>query len=211
MEPVARLLGLARGPRRVVVGLFGAPGSGKSTIADNLVRRLDAEHPGIAAYVPMDGFHLSNAQLDRLGLRGRKGALETFDAHGYRALIERIGSDPGHDVYVPDYSRVLHEPVAAGLVVPAGARIVLTEGNYLGLDRPPWDGVRELLAELWQVRVDEALLRDRLVARHQQGGMGPDEALAWFEQVDLPNARRIAAESVAPDLVIDSAGRPGGS
>jgi pantothenate kinase len=122
VEDVATLL--AEGAVRALVGITGPPGVGKSTFAEALADRLGA------AYVPMDGFHLSNAQLDRLGRRIRKGAMDTFDVDGYVALLERIATAVG-DIYVPGFDRTLEEPVAATHVVPDDARVVVTEGNYL--------------------------------------------------------------------------------
>lgn len=108
--------------RRVLLGLAGAPAAGKSTLARAMVEGVDARlGAGTAAYVPMDGFHLSNAQLDRLGLRGRKGAPETFDVDGYVHLLRRLRSRQAGTVYAPDFDRDLDEPVAAGIAVPPQA------------------------------------------------------------------------------------------
>jgi pantothenate kinase len=181
---------------RVIVGLTGPPGTGKSTFA-----RLVVERVGTAAsYVPMDGFHLSNAQLDRLGRRARKGAPDTFDVDGYRATLTRIAADHGtRDVYVPDFDRALEEPVAAGRVVPSDARLVVTEGNYLGL----WDGVAPLLTRLYYLDSDPVIRRARLLARHVRGGRSTAEAQRWVDTVDEPNADLIATTRDRCDRVFN--------
>ncbi|WP_413030877.1 nucleoside/nucleotide kinase family protein [Mycolicibacterium litorale] len=184
------------GADRVTIGITGPPGTGKSTFA----RRLVAHVGPAAAYVPMDGFHLSNAQLERLGRHSRKGAPDTFDVDGYRATLTRIAADHGiRDVYVPDFDRALEEPVAAGGVVPADARVVVTEGNYLGL----WDGVPDLLTRLYYLDSERAVRRDRLIERHVTGGRNDDQAQRWVDTVDEPNADLIAATRGRCDRIFD--------
>ncbi|OBB77742.1 MULTISPECIES: nucleoside/nucleotide kinase family protein [Mycolicibacterium] len=187
---------LDSGPGRVIVGITGPPGTGKSTFARRIVERAAA----VASYVPMDGFHLSNAQLDRLGRRSRKGAPDTFDVDGYVAALTRIAADHGiRDVYVPDFDRTLEEPVAAGRVVPADARLVVTEGNYLGL----WEGVPALLDRLYYLDTEPAVRRARLLARHVAGGRGDAEAQDWVETVDFSNAALIAAARDRCDRILE--------
>lgn len=131
---------------RRVLGIAGPPGAGKSTLADRLVAALD----GRAALVPMDGFHLAAAELERLGRADRKGAPDTFDAAGYTALLRRLRApDPVHAVYAPAFDRSLEEPVAGSLPVAPDVPLVVTEGNYLLLDDGPWAPVRGLLDEVW--------------------------------------------------------------
>jgi len=194
---------LAARPGRVLVGIAGPPGAGKSTLAQRIT---DAVHgPGgvVAGYVPMDGFHLSNAQLARLGRAGRKGAPDTFDVAGYVAVLQRIRAEAGRaDVYVPDFDRALDEPVAAGRVVPAEARLVVTEGNYLAVDHGGWQAVRPLLDRLYYLDCDAALRRRRLVRRHRAGGRSAAEAHRWVDDVDEPNARIVAATRARCDLLV---------
>jgi pantothenate kinase len=177
--------------RRVLLGLAGAPAAGKSTLARRLVGgvngRLGAD---TAAYVPMDGFHLANAQLDRLGLRGRKGAPETFDIDGYLHLLRRLRSTRERPVYAPEFDRRLDEPVAAALVVPTSARLVVTEGNYLADDGDGWSEVRDLLDELWYVETPRRLRERRLLHRHVRGGRSQEEAMAFIAASERPNAAR---------------------
>lgn len=180
---------LAAGGRRLL-GLVGAPGAGKSTLAQALLDALG----DVAQVVPMDGFHLANAELARLGRAGRKGAPDTFDAAGYVALLRRLREPrAGEIVYAPAFRREIEEPIAGAIAVLPQTRLVITEGNYLLLDEGPWAEVAGLLDECWYVDVDDELRRQRLVERHMRFGRSAQAAAAWVEQTDEPNARRIAA------------------
>ncbi len=183
---------------RVILGIVGPPGAGKSSIA----AALAAELGPAAVAVPMDGFHYSNAVLRALGRASRKGAPDTFDVDGYVTLLERLRRDDGRTVYAPGFDRRLEEPIAGDLAVPASARIVITEGNYLLLPAPGWDQVRPLLDEAWYVDVDQALRLQRLIRRHQEFGKDEAAARAWATGPDEANARLIAVTRAAADLII---------
>ena len=187
-----RLEDLARGPRRLL-GVVGPPGAGKSTLAEAMAVALGDR----AQAVPMDGYHLAQVELERLGRAQRKGAPDTFDAAGYASLLRRLRSQaPGETVYAPDFRREIEEPVAGALPVFAHTPLVITEGNYLLLDDDPaWAPVAELLDEVWYLQVDAMLRLERLAARHQQFGRTREQALAWIAQTDEPNARRIEASA----------------
>ena len=173
-------------PERLVVGLVGAPGSGKSTIAEQLKTGLKAA--GIfAGLVAMDGFHLSNAVLDELGRGNRKGAPDTFDVEGYLTTLDRVRADGAPRVLVPVY----HESVAAGSIV-SGTGVVVTEGNYLALETRGWGAARERIDLLIHIDVPEEVLVPRLINRHEDFGKNPLAAGHWVRTVDLPNARLIA-------------------
>ena len=177
-------------PERLVVGLVGAPGSGKSTIAEQL--KTDLKAAGVfAGLVAMDGFHLSNAVLDELGRRNRKGAPDTFDVEGYLATLDRVRADGAPQVFAPAYRRDLHEPVAAGSIV-SGTGVVVTEGNYLALETRGWGAARERIDLLIHIDVPEEVLVLRLINRHEEFGKNPLAAGHWVRTVDLPNARLIA-------------------
>ena len=121
----------------------------------------------------MDGFHLADAALDRLGLRGRKGAPETFDGWGYLALLRRLAAETDHPVWAPGFERTLEQPLAGSIPVGPRSRLVVTEGNYLLLDRPPWPEVRAALSEVWYVEADAGVRLERLLARHVEFGKSP--------------------------------------
>lgn len=188
---------------RVVVGVAGCPGAGKSTLVAALLTALAAEHgPESVAHVPMDGFHLADVELARLGRSDRKGAPDTFDAGGYVALLRRIAAHDEDVVYAPAFERDLEQPVAGAIPVPRTARVVLTEGNYLLLDAPGWRAVPGLLDAAWFCDVDPALRHERLVARHVAFGKTPAEAAAWVAAVDGPNAALVEASRDRADLVV---------
>jgi pantothenate kinase len=190
---------------RAILGIAGCPGAGKSTLVDLLVTRIRAaEGDDWVAYVPMDGFHLADAQLDRIGARGRKGAPDTFDVAGYAHLLERVKREVDEPVYVPGFDRTLEQPVAAALVVLPSARLVVTEGNYLLLDDPDWARARHAMDAVWFVTSDESKRIARLIARHIEFGKTPDEARAWVETTDQRNAELVAGTVGKADRVISA-------
>jgi pantothenate kinase len=191
---------------RALIGITGSPGAGKSTLATALVATLNAtDGAGTAVHLPMDGFHLANATLDRLGLRDRKGAIETFDGWGFAGLLERVVAETDHTVYAPGFERSVDEPVAAEIAIEPSARIVVVEGNYLLVDEGPWQQVGELLDEYWFIEATEEERVRRLVARHTEFGRTPEAALAWALEVDGANARVIEPTVARADLVISGA------
>ncbi|MFD0396891.1 nucleoside/nucleotide kinase family protein [Kitasatospora sp. NPDC059811] len=208
----ALALGFLRGPgsnARTILGLAGPPAAGKSTLARHLVAEIErAEGPGSAGYVPLDGFHLSAAQLDRLALTHRKGAPATFDAHGYVALLRRIAADRFQDIYVPDFDRTLDEPVAARHVVRPHTRLVITEGNYLASTDTPWPEARRLLRELWYVDTDDALREERLLRRHRDGGRDEATARHWVTGNDHPNGEYVKAGRALCTRTVPGSGLP---
>ncbi|MFB7543690.1 nucleoside/nucleotide kinase family protein [Streptomyces zaomyceticus] len=187
-----------RPPRRIL-GLAGAPGAGKSTLAARLVARLG----GLAVLVPMDGFHLAQAELERLGRAERKGAPDTFDAAGYTALLTRLRAPaPGTTVYAPAFDRSLEEPIAGAIPVGPEVPLVVTEGNYLLHDEGGWADVLPLLDEVWYLDLDDRRRVPRLVARHVRFGKDRAHAERWVHDSDEANARLVARGRDRAHLVV---------
>lgn len=193
---------LAAPGTRSLLGIAGPPGSGKSTLAAAIVAELE----GRAILVPMDGFHLSNSQLRRLGRRQRKGAPDTFDADGYVALLRRLAANEEDTVFAPEFERSLEEAIAGAIAIPRSMPLVVTEGNYLLMDEPPWRRVRDLLSESWYLDLDPATRVDRLIRRHVHYGKPRDEAEAWVHNSDEINARRVIATRDHADVVVTNWG-----
>jgi pantothenate kinase len=195
-DPIAQLRTLLGQGGRRILGLTGAPGAGKSTLAD----RLAAAFPDVSIVVPMDGFHLANEELARLGRAGRKGAPDTFDAAGYVSLLRRLRA-ADETVYAPRFNRAIEEAIAGAIAVPPDIPLVITEGNYLLFDGP-WSPVRPLLDAVWFVQPEEALRRRWLVDRHIGFGRSAEAAVAWVEGTDEPNARLIEATRDRADAIV---------
>ncbi|MBE1546996.1 pantothenate kinase [Mycobacterium sp. OAS707] len=196
-------IALASDSARAVLGIAGSPGAGKSTLVEELLGRIRAiKGDDWVAHIPMDGFHLADAQLDRIGARARKGAPDTFDVAGYAHLLERVRREIDAPVYVPGFDRTLEQPLAAALVVLPSARLVVTEGNYLLLDDPQWARARRAMDAVWFVASEEATRVERLVARHIQFGKSPQQARAWVATTDQANSELVAATAGRADRVI---------
>ena len=195
---LARLHQLVADGRRRILGLVGAPGAGKSTLAQAILEAL----PGRAVVVPMDGFHLANVELARLGRASRKGAEDTFDSAGYAALLERLRAQRDNElIYAPTFRREIEEPIAGAIPVMPDVPLVITEGNYLLLQQGHWKAVRPLLDEAWYVDVDPQLRVQRLIARHVQFGRDEDAAREWVQRTDEVNAALIESTRGHADLV----------
>jgi pantothenate kinase len=193
----ARVEALLTRQRRVLLGITGTPGAGKTRIAEEIASSFDD-----AVHLPMDGFHLADLELRQLGRLDRKGAIDTFDAYGYLALLDRIRRQAKKTVYAPAFDRDIEQPVAGSIAVPPDVRLVVTEGNYLLDDDDPWPAIAARLDEVWFVDVAPDERRRRLMARHIEFGKTREQAEAWVRAVDEPNAARIEKCRHKADLVV---------
>lgn len=198
---VERAERLIQSDRRCVLGIAGAPASGKSTLATMLFAELRARHPGAVVLVGMDAFHIGHRVLEERGLVQVKGAPETFDVAGYLAMLARIRTAEG-TIYAPEFRRDIEDSIAHTVEITTSARLVITEGNYLLVDQPPWDQVRGLLDECWYLQVDESLRLRRLVDRHRAYGRDPAAARDRAYGSDQANAELIAATRHRAQLVV---------
>lgn len=184
---------------RILIGIVGKPGAGKSTLSAYLLKELQS--PEITV-VPMDGYHFSNAVLQKLGRAERKGAPDTFDAAGFAALLKRIRYENSANIYYPIFDRAIEESIAAQGVVTTETKVVIVEGNYLLHDIGDWKEVAGLLDEIWFVDVDDEIRLQRLIARHIAYGKTPVQAEAWSRGSDEVNAKIIEQTRSRADAVI---------
>lgn len=184
---------------RVILGITGQPGVGKSTFAECLAAHFG---PDRSVVVPMDGFHLGEAIIAGTELKQRKGAIDTFDAGGYLSLLKRLQRRDEATVYAPLYKRGLEEPIAASIAVPAGIPLVITEGNYLLSEEPAWQSIRSQLDAVWYLELPQEVRLERLIRRHVEFGMAPAAAEAWAKGSDEANARIIRSGSHRADRVL---------
>lgn len=201
IDALAKLLAhRAKGGSRVIAALAGPPGSGKSTVADRLAEALNAGQPGLAAVLPMDGYHYDDLHLVPAGLRPRKGAPETFDVGGFYHTLHRLRARDEEFVAVPVFDRDIEIARAGARMIAADVPVIIVEGNYLLLDTPPWSRLRPMFDVAVLVDVPEPVLRDRLTARWQHYNLTPDE-IAWkLDGNDLPNGRFVMATSRNEDF-----------
>lgn len=203
-----RVRSLSAGGRRAILGVTGSPGAGKTTFAKHLVRLLQQTSPAPgqperwAVHVPMDGYHLADVELDRLGRRARKGAPDTFDAAGYAALLRRVRDDHDDVIYAPAFERDIEQPIAGSIPIPRSARLIVSEGNYLLFDQPEWKQVRLQFDEVWFCELDADERVRRLVARHERFGKNHDAAVAWVMGTDQRNADLIDQTRRHADLIV---------
>lgn len=198
LDDVARLLAVSQPvDRRLIVGITGAPGAGKSTIGMRLVEALGPS----AALLGMDGYHLPPARLVELGLRERMGAPDTFDVDGFVGTLDRLRRNDG-DVAAPGFDRTVEQPVPGAIAIPLSAHIVVVEGNYLLYDAHGWQRVAPYLDLSFFVEVDHDERVRRLVARHVRFGKSLDAAEAWATGPDEANAAVIEATAGLADHVI---------
>ena len=199
---IDRTLALLDRPGRMVLGIAGAPASGKSTLAALLLAELERLRHGEVVGVGMDAFHVGHRVLLRRGQTGIKGAPETFDAVGFVHLLRRIRSESG-TVYAPEFDRDIEDSLAHVVEIGPDVGLVVTEGNYLLLDAPPWDGVRPMLDEAWFVHLDDDERQRRMVARHLRHGHDRADAEARTHGSDERNAVLVNTRLVSPDLWIE--------
>jgi pantothenate kinase len=197
---IQRAKELALSGSREILGITGAPGAGKSTLAGQLVDALGAD---LAVLVPMDGFHLANSLLEDRGLRQVKGAVQTFDDAGFANLLHRIKNQKVDEtIYAPRFDRDLEESIAGAIPVLPGTPLVITEGNYILADEGQWPSARGMLTESWFLEPADDLRHQRLISRHIAHGKTEQEAQRWALGSDEQNAKMIQATAAKADRII---------
>jgi pantothenate kinase len=189
-------------PGRFLLGITGPPGAGKSTLAHALAASVLVERGRIARVAPLDGFHLSNETLDSLGLLSLKGAPQTFDATTFLGYLRRLRDDSDARVLWPDFDRSAERTVPDAISIDVSTRLVITEGNYLLFEQPPWHDVRKLHDQVWYLDAPADILRPRLIERAMAYGRQEDDAVRHVDESDLRNAELVAQTKHLADLII---------
>lgn len=198
LEAVARYAG--HGGARVLVAIAGAPGSGKSTLAQAVAERINRDEPGLAAVLPMDGYHYDDHVLKALGRLETKGAPDTFDIHGLRHMLLRLKANAEDTIAVPVFDRQIEIARAGAQLIPHETGIIICEGNYLLLREPPWDRLKPIFDFTAFVDVPREELRKRLTERWEGYRLPADHIRFKVEENDLPNGTLILQRSAEPDL-----------
>jgi pantothenate kinase len=208
IEPVRLLadeaiMGLRSSPRRHLVGITGPPGAGKSTLMAALVRVCRAElGDAYVAGVPMDGFHKPNEILIERGRRNRKGAPDTFDADAFVAALRQLSTGSAATIRWPGYSHQTDEVIPNAIAVPASAKLIFVEGNYLLLEEEPWSDIRAVVKPIWYVNADRTTLEGRLLKRQKGAGVSIRDAEKHVFESDLLNALQVEGTMFAADRII---------
>lgn len=196
-EICAQILAQPPTPYRRLVAVTGPPASGKSTLAAALAARLTTQGEA-AEVVPMDGFHLDDRLLQIDGTQNRKGAPNTFDAHGFVRLIQALQAP--EPVIFPVFDRTREIAIAGAGRVPAKCRTVIVEGNYLLLKTPPWNSLHDLWTFSIALHPPIDLLIERLKGRWDEHGKA--DAQAWIDGNDVPNIKTVLSTSATADVIL---------
>jgi pantothenate kinase len=192
---------IPRGERRIVA-IAGAPASGKSTLAAELLRQLNEASPGSCALLPMDGYHYDDEVLGPRGWQPRKGAPHTFDVGGYASALRRLRANEEESIAVPRFDRSIEIARAGAILIERSVSLIVTEGNYLLLEDAPWPSLRPLFDRTALIVTD----MDELERRNRDRWVGidmPEAAIkAKLEDNDLPNVRLVYERSAEPDWLI---------
>ncbi|MEO9517361.1 MAG: nucleoside triphosphate hydrolase [Paracoccaceae bacterium] len=190
--------------QRFLVAIAGAPGAGKSTLADQLAQSLNETRADCAAVVPMDGFHLDDIVLNQRGWRARKGAPHTFDVAGLGHLLGRMRRNTEAEIAIPVFDRSIDIARAGARFVPRSVDVILVEGNYLLLNQDPWSGLKSSFDLTVMISVEEEELKRRLQGRWVRHGLSPQEIEDKLEENDMPNGRLVIGASRTADVILTS-------
>ena len=184
---------------RTIIGIVGKPGAGKSTVVSEIRNQFSADE---VAIIPMDGYHLSNEELIKLGRRNRKGAPDTFDVAGFVSLVTKVKYEIAKDHTFPIFHREIEASKVDEGIVLRNTKVIVIEGNYLFSEEFNWNKVFPLLDQSWFIEIDDEIRMQRLIARHIKYGKTPQEAKEWSRGSDEANAEFIAKSANRAERII---------
>lgn len=209
-NPLQQLIKLsASTPKRILIGLAGLPGSGKTTLAQRLQLDFLSAHPNCSMQIlSMDGFHLSKAQLQALPnperAFARRGAPWTFDALGFVQKLCELKEGQGRVTW-PIFEHRVGDPVADAIVIEPSCQLILVEGLYILYREQAWAGLEGLWDETWYLDTPLELAQARLVQRHQQAwGISQAAALERVLSSDAKNAALVASLRERADYLVQA-------
>lgn len=202
---------------RILIALAGPPGSGKSTVAAQVVERLnqDSKKSNSAVALPMDGFHLTRAALSRMSNSdeafAKRGVHWTFDAEGVVRLISALHTtrDDRSIIHLaPSFDHERKDPVEQSLKIGPEVEIIIIEGNWLLFDEPPWSTISEIMDDTWFVDVDPEVAKARIAKRHIECGIETswEEAIHRTTSNDMVNGDLVRAKLIKPAVYVHSRG-----
>lgn len=202
---LARLLLNETGDRRIIVAIAGPPGVGKSTIAESLCTRINAAQAGICAILPMDGYHYDDIYLEKMQWRAQKGAPHTFDVSGFAHMLDRLAKNHELEIAVPVFDRSIEIARAGARLIPKSVKILLTEGNYLLLDKSPWNELGKYFDHTIMLTAPDETIRQRLKIRWEGFQYSSDEIDAKMMENDQPNVKTVISQSIEAEYEIITA------
>ena len=201
-ETIKEIIKRKKKETRLIVGIFGSPGSGKSTFSGNLNRELNKIDGLMSKVVPMDGFHFDNKILADRNMLQFKGSPETFDTNGFISLLAKLQQQPENDYVIPIFDRELDLSRASARLIEKSTNILLIEGNYLMLNQAPWNRLQIFFDLTIKIESDRRILKDRLLKRWLDLGISKDQASEKIKQNDLPNSDLVENLSMPADLYV---------
>ena len=187
---------------RLVVGVTGPAGSGKSVIAA-IFHEIARQRPIAFRFesLGIDAFHFTNDFLisnttDGEPLKNHKGRFDTYDVSKLTDTLTHFSL--GHECFLPTYSRKTHNPIENAVHIKKGEpALLLVEGLWLLYDKNGWDKIGKILNFSIFIETKKYEFKQGVLERHIRGGKIPENAVEYYE----------ANEAMNFELIVKTKGR----